>query len=199
MAKAKLQDDLFAPAPDWPEGFRYAGDMITLEEEAALVAAMGPLGFRPFQFQGYLGHREVVSFGWRYDYADRLLKPAGAMPDWLLPLKTRAEAFAGLPDGALVQALLTRYAPGTTIGWHRDRPDFQVVVGFSLLSPAVLRFRRAAPGGGWERKLLTVEPRSAYVLDGPARSQWEHSLRPVEALRYSITFRSLRTARASAA
>jgi alkylated DNA repair dioxygenase AlkB len=191
-----FQDDLFAEAPadaaDWPEGFRYAAALISPAEEEALLAHMADLGFKPFQFYGYLGHREVVSFGWRYDYADRRLKSAEPLPDWLLPLRDRAEAFAGLPPGSLVQALLTRYAPDTTIGWHRDRPDFDLVVGISLASPAVLRFRRKAAGGGWERRALTVLPRSAYVLDGPARREWEHSLRPVEALRYSITFRSLR-------
>jgi alkylated DNA repair dioxygenase AlkB len=191
---APEQTDLFgappAEAPDAPEGFRYTPDLLSPAEAAALVEAFEGLGFRPFQFYGYLGHRETVSYGWRYDYADRVLKRAEPLPGWLEPARAKAEAFAGLAEGALVQALITRYAPGTTIGWHRDRPDFEVVVGISLLSPAVLRFRRKA-AGQWERRSLTVLPRSAYVLDGPARREWEHSLRPVEALRYSVTFRSL--------
>lgn len=190
MAQPAQQADLFAAAPDLPAGFRHQPDLLTAEEEAGLLAAFEGLGFKPFQFYGYLGHRETVSFGWRYDYADRILKAAEPLPAWLEPARRKAEAFAGLPPGSLVQALLTRYAAGTTIGWHRDRPDFDVVVGLSLLSPAVLRFRRKLEGR-WERRSLTVLPRSAYVLDGPARREWEHSLRPVEALRYSVTFRSL--------
>jgi alkylated DNA repair dioxygenase AlkB len=191
MAAPPSQQDLFAPAADWPEGFRYTLDLLSPAEEAALLARFEGLGFKPFQFYGYLGHRETVSYGWRYDYADRTLKPAAPMPDWLEPARAKAEAFARLPPGTLVQALITRYAAGTTIGWHRDRPDFEVVVGLSLLAPAVLRFRRRGEDGGWARRSLTVEPRSAYVLDGPARRAWEHSLRPVESLRFSVTFRSL--------
>ena len=38
---------------------------------------------------------------------------------------------------------------------------------------------------------LIVEPRSAYLLRGPSRTEWEHSIPAVDALRYSITFRSL--------
>lgn len=195
MDDAALQSDLFgAPsqaAPDWPDGFRYQPALLSAAEEAALIAAMEPLGFKPFQFYGYLGHREVISFGWRYDYGDRTLQTAERIPTWLEPLKARAENFAGLEPGALAQVLINRYAPDTTIGWHRDRPAYEKVVGVSLASPAVLRFRRKALDGSWERKTLSVEPRSAYLLDGLSRSQWEHSLRPVKALRYSITFRSL--------
>jgi alkylated DNA repair dioxygenase AlkB len=191
MAAPPPQQDLFAPAPDWPEGFRYAPDILTPAEEAALLAELEPLGFKPFQFYGYLGHRETVSFGWRYDYNDRSLKQAEPLPAWLETARLKAEAFASLPPDSLVQVLINRYAAGTTIGWHRDRPDFDVVVGISLLSPAVLRLRLRREDGAFERRALTVEPRSAYVLDGPSRRRWEHSLRPVEALRYSITFRSL--------
>ena len=86
--------------------------------------------------------------------------------------------------------MLVKYDEGAGLGWHRDRPVFGDVIGISLLSPAPLRFRRRL-GAKWERFMLPAEPRSIYALRGPSRSEWEHSLTPVEALRYSITFRTL--------
>lgn len=187
------QADLFAVRPDWPEGFDYREALITPAEEADLLAWFQALPFRPFEFQGYLGNREVVSFGWRYDYNERVLRSADDIPGELLILRDKAAGFAGLAPERLVQALVTRYRPGTTIGWHRDRPHFGTVVGVSLKSSGVFRFRRKA-GQGWERRSLTVMPRSAYVLSGEAREVWEHSLRPAPAERFSVTFRSLRHA-----
>jgi alkylated DNA repair dioxygenase AlkB len=186
-----VQTDLFATPPDWPEGFDYRPEMIGLDEEARLLAWFVTLAFKPFEFQGYLGKREVVSFGWRYDYNERVLRAVDPIPTELEGPRAAAARFAGLPEEDLVQALVTRYRPGTTIGWHRDRPDFEQVIGVSLKAPAVLRFRRRGPTG-WERRSLEVAPRSAYRLTGPARHDWEHSLRPVEQERFSVTFRSLR-------
>jgi len=110
------------------------------------------------------------------------------MPDFLLPLREKAASFAGLAPETLGQALVTDYGPGAGIGWHRDKPVFGEVLGVSLLSNCTLRFRRARPGG-WERRALTPEPRSIYLLKGPARTQWEHSIPGVETQRYSVTFR----------
>ena len=193
MIQPAMQPDLFSPAvkPDMPEGFRYRPDLISAPEEAALLAWFETLPFRPFEFQGYLGHRETVSFGSRYDYGERSLKPAEAMPAQLDALRAAVAAFAGVEPERLTQALVTRYDPGVTIGWHRDRPDYDLVAGVSLLSPAVFRLRRRE-GAAWLRRSLTVEPRSAYVMHGPARYEWEHSLRPVEQRRFSVTFRTLR-------
>ena len=180
-----------APAPDLPEGLAYAPDLIAPDEEQALAARMAELPFRAFEFQGYLGHRRTVSFGLHYAFDGSGLRQTEAMPDWLLPIRNRAAAWASLPGEALEHVLLTEYAPGAGIGWHRDRPVFEDVVGLSLLAPARLRFRRKA-GEKWERKALVAEPRSAYLLRGPAREEWQHSIAAMEALRYSITFRSLR-------
>jgi alkylated DNA repair dioxygenase AlkB len=113
------------------------------------------------------------------------------MPAFLLPVRDAAARYAGLDPAMLEQVLLTEYAPGAAIGWHRDRPVFGEVVGLSLLSPARMRFRRKQ-GAKWERRELLVQPRSAYHLAGEARSEWEHSIPPVETKRYSITFRTLR-------
>jgi alkylated DNA repair dioxygenase AlkB len=178
-------------APDLPEGLAYAPELIGAAEERTLVAHMAALPFKAFEFQGYFGNRRTVSFGLHYEFNGSGLQETESMPDWLVRLRERAAGWAGLPHEALRHVLLTEYAPGAGIGWHRDRPVFEDVVGLSLLAPARLRFRRKA-GEKWERKALVAEPRSAYLLRGPAREEWQHSIAPMEALRYSITFRSLR-------
>ena len=187
---ALAQPDLFADRA-LPEGFCYQPDFLTPDDEAALLAHMPGLDFQAFEFQGFKGLRRVVYFGWRYDFTAGKLGQAEPIPAFLLPLRANAAAFAGLAPHAFGHVLINEYQPGAPIGWHRDRPQFEDVVGVSLGAPGRFRFRREQ-GAGWERKALTVEPRSAYLLRGPARTDWEHSLPPAPALRYSITFRSLK-------
>jgi alkylated DNA repair dioxygenase AlkB len=174
-----------------PEGFRYLLDFLDADEERDLVERIRPLPMTPFDFHGYLANRRVVSFGWRYSYDDRTLQQAEALPDFLLPVRATAAAFAGLAPEELPHALVTEYRPGTPIGWHRDKSVFGDVIGISLLSPCTFRFRRKS-GSAWERYSFTAEPRSAYLLRGPSRTVWEHSIPEVTELRYSITFRSLK-------
>ncbi|HEY7811245.1 MAG TPA: alpha-ketoglutarate-dependent dioxygenase AlkB [Allosphingosinicella sp.] len=187
------QADLFGggAVPNLPEGLRYQPELITAEEEQALAARLAELPFKAFEFQGFLGNRRTVSFGLHYEFNGSGLQETEEMPDWLLPVRDRAAAWAGLAGDALEHVLVTEYAPGAGIGWHRDRPVFADVVGLSLLAPARLRFRKPA-GEKWERKALVAAPRSAYLLRGPAREEWQHSIAAMEALRYSITFRSLK-------
>ena len=152
---------------------------------------MSELPFREFEFHGYVGKRRVVSFGWKYDFSSQRLQKADDVPDYLIGLRELAGEFAGLDPEALQQVLVIEYASGAGIGWHRDKAVFAEVVGFSLVTPCRLRFRRKA-GDGWQRANLNAEPRSAYHLRGPVRSEWEHSISRVDTLRYSITFRSMR-------
>ena len=187
----KGEPDLFDAPPALPEGMRYRADFIDAAEERRLVEAIGALPLKPFEFRGYEGKRRVAFFGWRYDFNGRGLGEADPIPPFLLPLRTQAASFLGVEEAQLPHVLVTEYAPGAPIGWHRDRPEFGEVVGVSLLSPCTFRLRRRS-GAGWERRSVTAEPRSAYTLQGPARSEWEHSIPAVEQLRYSVTFRSLR-------
>jgi len=181
---------LRAPAKG-PEGLQYRPDFLLPGEEETLVERFASLPFKAFEFQGFVGKRRTVSFGWHYAFDGSGLHEAAPMPDFLIPVRNRAAAFAGTDGAALQHALVIEYAPGAGIGWHRDRPVFGDVVGISLLAPARIRFRRKA-GEKWERASVTAEPGSAYLLTGPAREEWEHSIAPMEALRYSITFRTLR-------
>lgn len=177
-----------------PAGFRYAPDVIDTAEEARLVEAFADLPFKEFEFHGFLGKRRVVSFGTRYDFNDGTLRKAEPMPAFLLRLRQRAAAFAGLAPDDLPHALVTEYRPGTAIGWHRDRPHYGDVAGVSLVSPCTFRMRKKR-GSGFERASLPLDPRSVYLLHGPSREEWEHSIPAVEALRYSVTFRSVRDVR----
>ena len=165
-------------------------DFITEDEERELVGQIDALGLSPFRFQGWTGKRLTRTFGWRYDFEDSSFTEAEAIPDWLTSLREKAATFAGLGAEEFEHALVVRYDPGAGIGWHRDRPQFDKVVGISLGAPTVMRFRQRV-ASGFRRANVELEPRSAYLLSGEVRSEWEHSIAPHEALRFSITFRSL--------
>jgi alkylated DNA repair dioxygenase AlkB len=187
---AAAQRDLFAPEPAWPAGFAYQADLIAPADEAALLRNLEALSFQPFEFRGFLAKRHVAWFGWRYDYAGGQLRDSEPIPPLLLPLRARAAAFAGVEPESLQQVLINQYAPGAGIGWHRDKPMFGDVIAVSLAAPCTLRLRRQQ-GNGWERASVHVQPRSAYLLRGEARWDWQHSIPPVDELRYSVTFRTL--------
>lgn len=189
-ARHFAQTELFDAGSE-PQGLAYRPGLLSPVEAEALAEQLAALPFRPFEFHGYLGARRVCAFGWRYDYGQRRIEAAPPAPDFLLPLRERVAAFAGIEPRAFAQAMAIDYAPGAGIGWHRDKPQFGLVAGVSLVSPCVLRFRKAAPGGGWIRAAQPLEPGSAYLLSGPAREAWEHSIAPMTALRYAITFRTL--------
>jgi alkylated DNA repair dioxygenase AlkB len=171
-------------------GLDYRRDLLSQQAHDDLLAHLSALDLAPFQFQGWQGKRRTHSFGWRYDFNDASFMRADPFPDWLLPARDAAAAFARLPPDAFVHALLARYDPGAGIGWHRDRPVFEQVVGISLGSPAVMRFRQRT-ASGFRRANIDLEPRSAYLLSGPVRHDWEHSIAPGELQRFSITFRTL--------
>lgn len=185
------QGDLFATAaPALPEGFRYEPDLIPAVMQTKLLQEIPLLPLKPFDFHGFEGKRRVISYGWKYDFDTQRVDRIGEIPPFLLPVRSIAAASAGIEPEQLQQALVTEYAPGAPIGWHRDKKVFGRVVGISLLSPCTFRLRRRA-GDKWQRAAIVAEPGSAYVLSGPARSEWEHSIPPVEQLRYSVTFREI--------
>jgi DNA oxidative demethylase len=182
------QPDLFAEP--LIEGMAYRGEFVTIAEQDTLLKKLAAVDVTPFRFHGWLGNRKTKTFGWRYDFDDASFTPAEPIPDWLLPLRSHAAALAGIEPEEFAHVLLARYDPGAGIGWHRDRPQFEQVVGISLGAPATMRFRRRTEGG-FSRAKLHLEPGSAYLLAGSSRWDWEHSISPGEALRFSITFRSL--------
>ena len=181
--------------PDLFDETRLAGlaqtdAIVTPGEERMLIASIDAATLSPFRFHQWLGKRLTATYGWSYDFDDGSFTPAEAIPDWLLPLRAKAARFAGLAPDELAQALLIRYDPGAGIGWHRDRPVFEHILGISLGAPATMRFRRRRRGG-FDRAAVFLGPRSVYHLTGEARHQWEHSIVPMDTTRWSITFRSL--------
>jgi alkylated DNA repair dioxygenase AlkB len=179
--------------PAVPEGFRYQPEIITEQEEAELVEQLQKLDWKPFAFHGYEGNRRVVSFGLRYNYDRREVETASAPPAFLDFVRQKVADFTRRPPQDFKQIGINEYRAGAGVGWHRDKPQFGDVVGISLLAPTKLRFRRCQ-GTSWIRATHVVQPRSAYLLSGPARQVWEHSVPPLSSLRYSLMFRTLNTA-----
>ena len=174
-----------------PEGLVYRPEVVPVDEERELLAVLEALRFDPIVMHGQPARRTARHFGLDYDYDARTPRPGEAVPDWLLRPRAHAAELAGVEPEELVEILVQRYPPGSTIGWHRDAPAFDVVVGLSLGGASRLRFQR---GKGDERRVFEVllEPRSGYVLAGEARRSWQHSIPPTKERRYSITFRTLR-------
>ena len=184
-----------------PPGFEYTPDLISSSEERDLVAQIRQLEFSDVVMRGAVARRRTSHFGVGYVFEGRRTTAAPSMPSFLLPLRDRAGAWAARPPDAFVEALVTEYPAGAAIGWHRDAPAFDDVIGISLLAPCRMKLRPyVSPGdlpslAGKVRRTtheVVLEPRSGYLISGEARTAYEHHLPAVDRLRYSITFRSLR-------
>jgi alkylated DNA repair dioxygenase AlkB len=174
-----------------PAGFVYTPDALTIDEEAELVAHVRALDFAPIEMRGQIARRRTVHFGWVYGYESWRIEPGPPIPSFLQPLRSRSAGLVGVQPDELAEVLVTEYPAGAGIGWHRDAAQFGAVIGLSLLSACRMRFQRGA-GAARQTRAAVLEPRSAYVFDGEARWQWQHSIPPMKALRYSVTFRTLR-------
>jgi alkylated DNA repair dioxygenase AlkB len=205
MGKRNTQGDLFGDSPpevptrrdaaDLPKGFVYEAELLTHEEEAELLAKIRELPLAEAKYKEYTARRRTVSYGGKFDYDKNVLRPADPIPSFLMPLREKVAAWVGIPPDEFVHGLVSEYRPGTPLGWHRDVPDFEVIVGVSLGGTARMKLRPYKPG---ERNLardviaLDLAPRSAYSIRGPARWAWQHSIVATTELRYSITFRTSR-------
>jgi alkylated DNA repair protein (DNA oxidative demethylase) len=193
--------------PSVPDGLLYRPDFVTVAEARALVAHVERLEFSVVEMRGVVARRRTVHYGWTYGYYSRRTEPGPPLPAFLASVQARAGAWAGIDPALFVEALITEYTPGAAIGWHRDAPMFgDVIAGVSLLALARMKFRPyVAPGavlpaeaGSHKREPrratheLELAPGSAYLLSGAARRDFEHNIPAVDALRYSITFRTLR-------
>lgn len=172
-------------------GLTYVSDAVSAAHERDFVLFIQRLDLTPFAFRGFTGKRRTASFGWRYDFNGGGFQRALPLPDILQDARAIVAERIGEPEDAFEQCSVIEYKPGAGIGWHKDRPQFAKVAGLSLLAPCRFRFRREREGGGWAREALLLQPRSAYLIDGEARLQWQHSIPPLDRLRYSITFRTL--------
>jgi alkylated DNA repair dioxygenase AlkB len=192
-----------APGPlfdaDVPNGFQYRDDFISSDEEASLAEAIARVDFSAFEMRGVVARRRVAFYGRSYD-TGTVVTPQ--LPEFLMPLRAKIAAWANVDPPAFAMALINEYPPGAPIGWHRDAPQYDIVAGVSLLSPCRMKFRpyarpdaRATAEG--RRRTATheilLERRSAYLMTGESRKAYEHHIPAVTTLRYSITFRTLRT------
>ena len=196
---AAAQAELFAagaPLPVLPEGMVYQRDFLSRKEEMELIGLVAAMPVKEMNYRGYTARRRVLSFGGSYDFQSRRLDAAPPLPDALKPLRCKVACWLGIDPEAFSHVMVAEYREGTPLGWHRDVPDFEDVVGVSLLNEAVMRFRPYPPREPKKAGVikLVVEPRSIYLLRGAARWAWQHSVAPTRSLRYSITFRTPRTA-----
>jgi alkylated DNA repair dioxygenase AlkB len=190
----RAQASLFEPV--LPQGLIYRREFLARDEEQSLLENIRALPLREAQYRQYTARRRTVNYGYSYDFQQHEAQPAPPIPEFLATVRARAAQFAGVSAQDFVQALIAEYTPGTPLGWHRDVPDFELIVGISLAGAARIRFR-PYPWKPERRKevfALELEPRSAYVLRDEARWGWQHSVPPTKELRYSITFRTARTA-----
>jgi alkylated DNA repair dioxygenase AlkB len=197
MAKVYSDPSLFEVSAKVPDGFIYQENFLSESEERELIREIQTLHLTPFKYYQFTGKRRTASFGWQYEFGSSEITTAPDVPEFVLPIRTRVGNFFGIDPNSLVQASIIEYSIGSPIGWHRDIPHFGVVLGISLGAPCRMRFRkysRARSKTSKRDEILSIElqPRSIYLMSGPSRESWQHSIPPVKALRYSIMMRTLR-------
>lgn len=188
------QAELFSNADVFPEGLTYQEDFLSADIEASLLKIIYALPLHEAQYKDWTARRRIISYGGRYDFSSNELLAAAPLPVWLHELRSAIAEWSGLPADDFNHAMIAEYQPGTQLGWHRDVPDFETIVGVSLVGTARLRLRPYPPAVGKGRTMLVLElrRRSIYMLRAAARWHWQHAISPTRCLRYSITFRTLR-------
>ena len=187
------QNTLFPSIHDgFARGYAYEPEFLSAADEKALIGEIERLSLAQAEYKGFRANRRIMSYGGRYDFSAQQLRSAEPIAAFLLPLRAKAAAWAGCPADDFTHALIAQYPPGSRLGWHRDVPDFELIVGISLGSACRMRFRHYPPRFRERSIALDIEPRSIYRLQHEARWEWQHSVPPVPDLRYSITYRSLR-------
>jgi alkylated DNA repair dioxygenase AlkB len=193
------QIQLFPIGPELPEGFIYKPQIISHQEEQSLVRATEQLNFAAVKMRDVVAKRRVAHFGRSYEYETAALTSAPPVPEFLLPLRQRVAEFAERDPEEFAEVLVTDYPPGAPIGWHRDAPAFDMIVGVSLLSECKMKFRpwpvEKLPSKRTKPLTQILQPRSAYILRGPSRNRWQHHIPAGKERRLSITFRTLRPRR----
>lgn len=196
MVRSATQTKLFDIPVTLPSGFVYHPDFLTREEEAELVGYIEDLPLRhSVGNEGYEAKRRIMHFGWSYDFEKSALICGPKLPHWLQPVARKIAKWVDIPKDCVVEALITEYPEGAAIGWHRDNESFEHVVGVSLSGWCRLRLRpirsRFRYRSAQDVVAVEVEPRSAYLMQHESRWSYQHSIPPVQSLRYSITFRTL--------
>jgi alkylated DNA repair dioxygenase AlkB len=200
MARVNGDPSLFESSAKVPDGFIYHPNFVSEAEEHELIREIQKIHLVPFKYYQFTGKRRTASFGWQYEFGTSEITTAPDMPAFLLPVRTRAGTLFNIDPNSLIQTSIIEYSTGSPIGWHRDIPQFGVVVGISLGAACRMRFRkysRVRSKNLNRDEILSIElqPRSIYLLSGPSREIWQHSIPPVKELRYAIMMRTLRVAK----
>jgi alkylated DNA repair dioxygenase AlkB len=184
---------LFPVTPTVPPGFSYYPNFISSSEETELSAEIAKTTLNTFHFQGYEAKRKVASFGYDWHFDTRKLTKGKSIPSPFFKLVDRVAEHLSLQPQDFAELLLTEYPVGSVINWHRDAPPFDIIAGISLLSDCNFKLRPYDKSLQNRKSIITVpvERCSLYIMQGEARSAWEHSIAAVKQLRYSITLRTL--------
>jgi len=199
MAEVNRDPSLFEVSPKVPDGFIYHPNFLSQTEEKELIREIQEIHLTPFKYYQFTGKRRTASFGWQYEFGQSEITTAPEIPAFLLPVRTRAGNLFNIDPNNLAQTTIIEYSTGSPIGWHRDIPQFGVVVGISLGAACRMRFRKYSRARSKNLKrdeILSIElqPRSIYLMSGASRETWQHSIPPVKDLRYAIMMRTLRAA-----
>src|SRR5215211_5286977 len=187
-----IMNSLFPVEPQYPEGFSYFPDFLNKEEEALLIQDISEIELHSFHFQGYEAKRKVASFGYDWSFEKRILSKGKDIPKQFYSLIKKVAERVSVPAEEFAELLVTEYPPGSVINWHRDAPPFDLIAGISLQTNCVFRLRPhdVTKQGRGAIISFPVQRRSLYVMHGPARTDWQHSITPVKEVRYSITLRT---------
>jgi alkylated DNA repair dioxygenase AlkB len=186
-------DLLFQSKHVLPEGFVLIENFITIEQESNLMNLISNMALETFIFQGFEAKRKTKSYGHSYNFTNRGLSKADPIPDAFNFLIEMVADKLNLERDMIEQLLVTEYPPGSVINWHRDAPPFNTIIGVSLLSDCIFRLRPYDKSKRGRKNIVSmpVKRRSLYMMAGPARTEWEHSISPVKEKRFSITLRTL--------
>jgi alkylated DNA repair dioxygenase AlkB len=185
---------LFPVEPDYPDGFLYLPDFISGEEESGLLNKIARIDLHTFHFQGYEAKRKVASFGYDWNFERRTLSKGKDIPEEFHALIEKIARRLSVSPDSFQELLVTEYPVGSVINWHRDAPPFALIAGLSLRADCIFKMRPHNKAKQNRNTVLSfpVRRRSLYIMDGPARTDWEHSTAAVKEVRYSITLRTLK-------
>jgi alkylated DNA repair dioxygenase AlkB len=187
-------ETLFPARPIYPAGFTYIPAFLSENEEQQLLSEISNLELHVFKFQGFEAKRKVASFGYDYSFDKRALSKGKEIPAAFDVLIDKVANHLLINKEDFAELLVTEYPVGSVINWHRDAFPFDLIAGISLLSDCTFRLRPHDKTKQDRSAIISVpvKSRSLYVMRGMARTEWQHSISPVKAVRYSITLRTLR-------
>jgi alkylated DNA repair dioxygenase AlkB len=186
---------LFPDSPNFPPGFMYIPEFISVEDEKELCREVSAIELHTFTFQGFEAKRKVASFGYDYSFEKVKLSKGKDIPPVFDKIIASVADYLQITKDAFAELLVTQYPPGSVINWHRDAPPFDIIAGISLRSDCAFRLRPYKEVIRSRKTVISfpVERRSLYIIQGESRTDWQHSISPVKSERYSITLRTLRS------